>query len=435
MVFDPHKTYRLPIVLVAFSDVDFTMPDPKSYYEQVFNEQGYNEGVGLGCMADYFRDQSGGRLNFQFDVYGPYKVSQTAGGHGKGYYGTDVMTAAVKLLNETESTDFAIYDWDGDGEVNQVFFVAAGFGGNLVAGYVWPNSQTLDVKLPGDRPPHFCSIANELWKDGSLNGFATVAHEIGHGLGLPDIYPLGSATAFSAVDEWDLLDGGNYTNKGWCPPNFSVMEKMYLGWDQPEELIESTTITGMQPVSKGGQTYLIRCSDNDDEYWLLENRQQEGWDYGSPGKGLLVIHVDYAASSWKNNEVNISDTHYRYDLSHADGKDYLDWDPANNGQDPNKWTLPNCLRNVYLSTSPYPYEDNRSVAINSTDLISNITQAADGTVSFDLIRDASAIRTPSAEAVPVAYYDLQGRLLPGLPYNPGIYIIQYADGTTRKCIR
>ena len=433
--FDPQKTYRMPVVLISFGDVDFTMSDPKSYYQRVFNEQGYNEGVGLGCLADYFREQSGGRLNFQFDVYGPYKVSQSAGGHGKPYYGTDVISDATALLYESESTDFSIYDWNGNGEVNQVFFVAAGYGGHQVTGYIWPNSQLLNVKLPGNRESYFCSIATELWEDGSLNGFGTIAHEICHALGLPDIYPLGAATAFSAVDEWDLLDGGNYTNKGWCPPNFSAMEKKYLGWDLPEELTQSTTITGMQPVSKGGQTYLIRCSDNSDEYYLLENRQQEGWDYGSPGKGLLIIYVDYSKSSWKYNEVNISDDHYRYDLSHADDKDYMAWDPTNDGKDPNKWTLPNCLRNIYLSTSPYPYEDNKSFAINSSDVITNISQAADGTISFDFIKQASAIHCPSAEAVPVAYYDLRGHLLPGLPWNPGIYIIQYADGSTKKCIR
>ena len=433
--FDPQKTYRLPIVLISFSDADFTMPDPKAYYQRMLNEQGYNEGAGLGCLADYFRDQSGGRLNFEFDVYGPYKVSQTAGGHGSRYYGTDVISDAVTLLYESESTDFSIYDWNGDGEVNQVFFVSASYGGNLVSGYIWPCSQTMYVKLPGDRKPHFCSIATELWTDGTLNGFGTIAHEICHALGLPDIYPLGEATAFSAVDEWDLLDGGNYTNKGWCPPNLSAMEKQYLGWDQPEELTQTTTVTGMQPLSKGGKTYLIRCSDNSDEYYLLENRQQEGWDYGSPGKGLLIFHVDYSANSWKSNEVNISDTHYRYDLSHADGKDYLAWDPKNNGKDPNKWTLPNCLRNSYLSTSPYPYEDNRSLTINSSIQLANIRQAADGTISFDLIKEATAIHSPSAESVPVAYYDLKGHLLPGLPCNSGIYIIQYADGTTKKCVR
>ena len=157
--FDPQKTYRLPIVLISFSDADFTMPDPKAYYQRMLNEQGYNEGAGLGCLADYFRDQSGGRLNFEFDVYGPYKVSQTAGGHGSRYYGTDVISDAVALLYESESTDFSIYDWNGDGEVNQVFFVSASYGGNLVSGYIWPCSQTMYVKLPGDRKPHFCSIA------------------------------------------------------------------------------------------------------------------------------------------------------------------------------------------------------------------------------------------------------------------------------------
>ena len=145
--------------------------------------------------------------------------------------------------------------------------------------------------------------------------------------------------------------------------------------------------------------------------------------------------MDYSKSSWEYNEVNISDAHYRFDLSHADGKDYRAWDPANDGKDPNKWSMPNCLRNIYLSTSPYPYGENQSLTINSSNIISNIRQATDGTISFDFVRDTSGIHSPSTEAVPVAYYDLKGNLLPGLPWNPGIYIIQYADGTTKKCIR
>lgn len=423
MDFDPQKNYRMPIVLVSFDDTDFTMSDPKSYYQRVFNEEGYNEGAGLGCMADYFREQSGGRLNMQFDIYGPFKVSQSAGGHGTGYYGTDVIADAIQLLNATETPDFSIYDWDGDGEINQVFFVAAGYGGNQVAGYIWPNSQFLSYQFPGNKAAYFCSIATELWEDGSLNGFGTIAHEICHGLGLPDIYPLGSATAFSAVDEWDLLDGGNYTNKGWCPPNISAMEKIYLGWDQPVELTQTTSIIGMKPVSQGGPIYLIRCSDNSDEYYLLENRQQDGWDYGSPGNGLLIIYVDYSKRSWQYNEVNISDDHYRYDLSHADGKDYLAWDPNNNGKDYNKWTMPNCLRNIYLSTSPYPYGENQSMTINSSNAIQNIRQAADGTISFDYVKEGTAIHgIQTDEGHTSVWYDLQGRRLQGKPMRKGLYI-------------
>ena len=79
----------------------------------MLNEKGYNEGVGAGCLAEYFRDQSNGRLNIQFDVYGPFKVTQTAGGHGSSYFGVDVMRDAVKQLCDTEKTDFSIYDEGG----------------------------------------------------------------------------------------------------------------------------------------------------------------------------------------------------------------------------------------------------------------------------------------------------------------------------------
>ena len=96
----------------------------------MLNEKGYNEGVGVGCLAEYFRDQSNGRLNIQFDVYGPFKVTQTAGGHGSSYFGVDVMRDAVKQLYDTEKTDFSIYDWKGDGKVSELFFVAASYAGN-----------------------------------------------------------------------------------------------------------------------------------------------------------------------------------------------------------------------------------------------------------------------------------------------------------------
>ena len=244
---------------------------------------------------------------------------------------------------------------------------------------------------------------------------------------------------FSVADEWDLLDGGNYINKGWCPPNFTAMEKMYLGWDQPEELTQATTITGMKPVSAGGKTYLVRSSGNSNEYYLLENRQQEGWDYGIPGNGLLISHVDFLQSSWGNNKVNISDTHYRYDLFHADGKDYLAWDPANDGQDPNKYTLPDNLRSKFLCTSAYPYGENQVLTNTSSPAavlftanaegqlfmskaITNIRLASDGTVSFDFMADPTAIQRVLKEEGHTQWYDLHGRLLPGEPTTPGLYI-------------
>jgi hypothetical protein len=223
------------------------------------------------------------------------------------------------------------------------------------------------------------------------------------------------------------------------------MEKMYLKWEQPEELTEPTTITDMKPVSAGGKTYLIRNSGNPDEYYLLENRRQEGWDYGIPGNGLLIYHVDYLKSAWRNNEVNTS-THYYFDLFHADKKDYYDWDPSSKGKDPSKYTMPDNMHSRFLSTSSYPYTDPVTLVVNDglTDTsspaatlytpatdgrlfmgksITNIRLADDGTISFDFMNGgASAITATQASAAPDAWHALDGRRLAGKPTRKGLYI-------------
>ena len=76
---NPEKTYRQLVILVEFSDTPFSYAsDVSTFYNKMFNEPGFNDGNGPGCVADYFRDQSNGMLNLQFDVYGPVKVSSSS---------------------------------------------------------------------------------------------------------------------------------------------------------------------------------------------------------------------------------------------------------------------------------------------------------------------------------------------------------------------
>lgn len=459
-IFDPQVLYRQPVVLISFSDTEFSTDAPAAFYNRVFNEKGFNMGVGPGCVADYICEQSDGRANIQFDIYGPIQVSHKAGGHGSIYYGGTVISEAVKKLRETEETDFAIYDWDGDGQVNQVVFVAAGPSGNFSSGYIWPNTGYAFSTLPGGIKSHINSISCELAPDGTVYGFGTIVHEYLHALGLPDIYPLAPAVSFSTVDEWDIMDGGNSTNYGWCPPNLSAMERMYLGWASPTELTESTSIQDMRPVSDGGETFIIRSPGNSDEFYLLENRQQEGWDYGCPGNGLLIFHVDYAQAKWCDNKVNTDEEHFRYSLFHADDKDYIDWDPYNDGKDNDKWTMDNHLRSRYLSTSPYPYTDPTTNVVNDglTDTsqpasvifstnaegenlmskaITDIKLSADGTISFNFMKSVVTgvddLVTTQKSTV-AGWYDLNGHRLSAPPHHPGVYIVLYNDGT-KKCRR
>jgi M6 family metalloprotease-like protein len=443
---DPNKTYRQAVVLISFADMDFSMEDPAAYYDRLFNESGFNEGLGHGSVADYYRDQSGGLFNLQFDIYGPIKVSTNAKSSSHNNYGDAEMKEALATLETLTTEDFSVYDWDGDGKIEQMLFVSASLCGNQVSGYIWPNTVYSYLKAPGKKDIVYNSITSEMWKDSTLCGIGTICHEFAHCLGLPDIYPT-SSSIFSVVDEWDLMDGGNYTGRGWCPPNFSATEKMLMGWITPTELTAATSVTGMKPVSEGGETYIIRNSGHNDEFYILENRRRTNWDKGIPGEGLAIFHVDYDRELWSNNGVNSSDSHLRYDLFHADGKDYKTWDPANNGKDPNKYVdTENWMYNKYLSTSVYPYTDPLTLVVNSslTDettpaatlyyenaegvkfmqkAITNIRIADDGTISFDFMGGTSSIDAIKVtDDSPAVWYDLQGRRLEGKPTRKGIYI-------------
>ena len=460
----PNRIYHQMVVLVSFSDFDFKTEDPQAVYDSIFNERGYNQGDGPGCVADYFRDQSEGRFNLKFDVYGPIKVDAQARDdyleEGKINNGKNVFVEAMdKLLLQQPDMDFSLYDWNDDGRMEQVVFVYAGYAGNQTAslGHIWPNTGGMDFTTPdGQQETHY-SASGELWTNGRSCGIGTICHEYSHCLGLPDIYPTIKSVSYSSVvDQWDLMDGGISTNWGWCPPNYSPMEKMLLGWLEPKELVSDTVVTGMKPLSEGGEAYLIRHTQG--EYLLLENRQWQGWDMAAPGQGLLVWHINYDESAWQNNVVNNTEGLPKCHLIAADNMDYSEWvalyrarGGTNTYQDKTR-RLHRCI----LSSAPYPWATDSTDFVNneltdtslpatvmynqnatgSTQLskpITAITKDDDGAISF--VFHASTpdgmIKPSAISHQPSAIYTLAGRKIQtnaqinNLP--SGIYII---DGKT-----
>ena len=466
-MWDANRIYKQMVILVEFSDVSFNREDPHETYDKMLNEPGYNERDGAGCMADYFREQSGGLLNLQFDVYGPVQVSSKAQPYEKPSsstrnYGSDVFREATqKVVKENPDVDFSQYDWNGDKYVDQVIYVYAGFSGNqgnsACYGHIWPNTASFSaVTAPdGIRISNY-SASGELWL-GSTNpscGIGTICHEFTHCLGLPDIYPTVGGAGYSVVDEWDLMDGGNFTNYGWCPPNYTPLEKMLLGWLTPIVLTEPATIKNLKPSSEGGEVYCIKHSDS--EWYLLENRQLRGWDYGLPGRGLVIYHVYYDGAVWAGNTVNNDRDKRRFELVHADNLDYDAWTvivPSNK----NPYQRSPRMGNIRLSTSPYPWTTDSTTFVNNelTDTslpaakmnypnssgssllgkpVTNIQMDDEGLISFDFMGgDPSAISPLTSHLSPLtshSVFDLLGREV--TPNRPGMYIIRYKDGTIKK---
>lgn len=465
---DPAKTYHQLVILVEFSDTKFKREEPLAAYNSIFNEKGYNEGEGIGCVSDYFSDQSEATFNLKFDIYGPYPTSGKAQPYANPTnntrnYGKDAFAEAInKFLEEHPDIDFHQYDWNNDGYVNQVIFVCAGRCGNQGTtsyGYLWPNTSSIpSITTPDNLIITNYSSSAELWNGSKSCGIGTICHEFSHSLGLPDIYPTGTGSSFYSVcDEWDLMDGGNFTNLGWCPPNLTAQEKMFLGWLTPIELSEPTTITEMEPISKGGNTYIIHHTTN--EYLLLENRQRVGWDYGIPGKGLVISHVDFNANKWANNSVNSVDSHFLYDIVHADNLNYEQWNVIQ-PRTSNQWEISDkALYNKHLSTSPYPWTpdttsfENRALTDNSVPAtkmfnantqgskllskpITNIQMTDNGLISFDFM-GGSTTGIQIKERMntnATAVYGLNG-IRQSSVGRRGLFIIRKADGTIQKVLK
>ena len=247
------------------------------------------------------------------------------------------------------------------------------------------------------------------------------------------------------------MDGGNFTGWGWCPPNYSALEKMLLGWLTPTELTEPTSVTGMKAVSEGGTVYQIKHTDT--EYLLLENRQQTNWDEGLPGKGLVIFYVNYDKSRWQSNTVNsfASEDQFCYRMFHADNWNYDDWEDfidkeieEKGKENVSKYKNSFRMNRFYLSTSAYPTDTNTELTDTSVPnaMMSNNTllskpiiriQMDDaGLISFDFMKGETGINQLHLQENDgtSAIYDLTGkRVYTTLPGQ--IYVIK-KNGTTKK---
>lgn len=442
---DANREYRQMVVLIEFSDSTFTMDNPREFYDRLFNEEGFTDSRfsrADGSVADYFRDQSGGLFNVKFDVYGPVRVSSKAKRSSSQDKGSNVFKEATKKVLDSLKLEVAPYDWNGDQEVEQVIVVYAGPSGNVLGqeGFIWPNTGTFaSITSKDGKSVRNYSASPERFSPTSNAGIGTICHEYSHCFGLPDIYPTWNNMPLSVVDEWDLMDGGNFSGRGWCPPSYTGLEKILLGWGAAIELSEPQTIEGMKPVSEGGEFYLVRHTDT--EYLLLENHQWTGWDKYNPGHGLVVYHVDYDASNWFTNYVNNSRSgQWGFCLVSADNQDYQAWDKLL--ADDNPYVDGH---SKILSGSPYPYYGldgyvNAALTDDSTPAakmyhsnatgkkqlgkaITNVRMSDDGLISFDFMGGTTPqtaiaeVKAPEAKA----WYDLQGRRVKA-PSQRGLYI-------------
>ncbi len=455
------------IILVNFTDSKFDDNHDKQYYEQVMNTPNFTSEEGyVGSVRDYFYAQSNGSFELDFDVFGPVELS-----HAYAWYGKDDTSSSRrdvrigKMIKEAVEAaddlgaDWESYDWDDDGYCDQVFVLYAGLGqaSGGDANTIWPHEYKLSACPEVSRTPvttasgiivdtYACSNENQpVLLNGQFTseyqpaGIGTVCHEFSHCLGFPDMYDTSNQGSY-AMGSWDPMSNGSYNGDGMVPANYTAWERIYAGWVEPIVLDKAATIKNMVSSSQYGRPFIIYNDNHEDEYYLLENRQKEGWDASLYGAGLIITHVDYDAMEWAYNTVNYYPDHQRCTIFHADNEIGSTYTSSVAG-DPYPYKSGNRIYNDKLTDDSEPAA---SLYNNNTDgrkfmgkPITSIRSRDDGTVSFSFMGgdDTNIVDnatntgignvTVDGKAKHAGVYSTDGRYLGSslAPLGKGIYVV------------
>ena len=360
----PSKLNIIPrglVVLAEFQDLQFSTP--KATIDSMLNGENFSREYSYyvsekvietikanGSVRKYFEASSMGKYSPRFDVVGPLRLSRN-----KKYYGanassnsrdthiSDFVTEICEML-VAMGIDLTKYDADNNGDIDYVGIIFAGCGeaDSGIADDIWPHKYEVtfykEITSKGKKfRTYNCNPEMSAYTNNYM-GIGTFCHEFGHVLGLPDIYSTDGNTVHKTNGEWDIMDYGCYVNEGDTPPAYTGYERFYMGWATPRVLKEPENVT-LQPLYDSNEVLMITSTGksnlkgNDPDpatFYILDNRQQTGFDSHLPGHGMILTKIDYSYGVWFGNSVNKVANNLHIDLIEADGW-AAEWDSKSRG--------------------------------------------------------------------------------------------------------
>ena len=304
-------------------------------------------------MASYYNENSYDQFFVDGDVLGFVTVdgidlSYSGFGYGLNGGTADLVREAVGLSDG--GTDFGLYDNDGpdgipnsgddDGYVDVLLLIQPEIGGECSGNDVtniWSHHSyvtrtsgfpvlTNDVSANGgvilvDRYVVVPAISCD--EGGGMIEIGVICHELGHGLGLPDLYDTYEEIAVlgdsQGIGVWGLMGAGNW-NKPALPAHMTAHSKWRLGWLDYLDILQDGVIF-LPPIETDPVAARVwSFGAGGPEYFLVENRQPIGFDANLKGQGLVIYHVDdmrYDAKRGKNR-VNAYEIHKGIDVEASD---------------------------------------------------------------------------------------------------------------------
>jgi M6 family metalloprotease-like protein len=306
-IFAPKKgTINNLVVFIRFSDeAEFT--DTIDTYETMFN----NAAAGANSMANYFREISYDQLSisttfYPIPVLGNVRSYQDI--HPRAYYEPyNAATNPSGYQNSGEKWEraFALVqnavnaiaplvpsslnlDEDSDGNVDNICLIVYGAPGGW-DDFLWPHKGQLSTKEAFINDKRVWTYNMQFQTVLPVGGVGTLAHEMLHSLGFPDLYHY-YHDGVNPAWKWDVMD--TTTNPPQHP--LAYMKHRYGGWIESIPTITTPGTYTLNPLaSPTNNAYRINSPYATDEYFVVEYRRKTGTFEGSlPGEGLLVYRID-----------------------------------------------------------------------------------------------------------------------------------------------
>ena len=325
---DKVDTSYTVVILVDFSDKPMSAGVPTQPYQfdsVLFSDNYYNP---TGSMTDYYKENSYGNFVLKGDIFGPYRMPQTytyyeGGNNGMSYSSLLVQTALDSVRNYV--AHWLKYDSNNDVYCDGLVVIHAGPGGETGSG-IWSHKSNISpVTIDGVIISAYTMNPEENGS-GEISSIGVFCHEYGHIMGLPDLYDISGTANSMGLGNWAIMATGSYNGGSRTPSHFTAWSKAEMGFLTLLEVDNNMTQVEFPHVEENPVAYkLCNSLSNVYEYWIVENRQQVGFDVGLPSSGLCIYHVDKHAV-FEYGSSNYDPDWYRVALEQADGKNSLAYD-------------------------------------------------------------------------------------------------------------